>query len=86
MPSHLDIDLTTNTYFGTATVAARAIPAGVPVSMTTRSAGASGVERVTFFPNGGSGGGQIVVGSGAQSRVITIDVLTGMIRISRGKE
>ena len=85
MASHLEIDLAANSYSGTPHLNARALPAEIPISVksTTACPGASQAACIHFFPNGSSAGGRIVVGTGGQSRIITIDRLTGMIRVGR---
>ena len=83
--SHLDFDLAANSYSGTPRLTARAMPVEIPISVRTTESGPESppLARIQFFPNGSSAGGRIVVGSGGQSRIITIDRLTGMVRISR---
>jgi len=84
--THLDIDVAANSYSGTPHLSPRPLPPAVPIHVTadTGRASSSTVASIRFFPDGGSAGGRIMIGAGNQCRIITIDRLTGLIRIRRG--
>ncbi len=83
--SHLDIDLSANCYSGTPRLAERPLSAGVPITVQDAGVGSGGSKQASihFFPDGSSSGGRIVIGSGGQSRIVTVDRVTGLIRVSR---
>jgi general secretion pathway protein H len=84
--TRLDIDLAANQYWGTPKLTPRPLPAGLPI--TVKDAGPrqsqGQLATIQFFPDGSSGGGRIVVGVGGQSRTLTIEPLTGLVRLQRG--
>ncbi len=81
--AHLDIDLAVNRYWGTPRLGLRPLPAGIPIAVKDTGATAASLASIRFFPDGSSGGGRVIIGSGGQSRIVSIDRLTGLIRIKR---
>jgi general secretion pathway protein H len=81
----LDIDLVNNSYSGLPALAQRMFPAQMPVKVSAANASSdqAGLASIRFFPNGGSLGARITLGAGAQVRVLSIDPLTGLVRIER---
>jgi general secretion pathway protein H len=83
--ARLDIDLASNRYWGTPKLPPRPLPAGIPITVSAAGAGMATAQSasIQFFPDGSSGGGRITVGAGAQRQVLTVEPLTGLIRLRR---
>ena len=81
----LDFDLASSTYWGDNRLAPRFLPAQIEVVIDAprSTVGARTLVSFRFFPDGSASGGRIVIGQGGQQRVITLDRLTGLPRVSR---
>ena len=79
-PVTLAVDLTDGR-FGIAGGEERALPAGLSVRWTVAAGQTDGRQAaITFFPDGGSTGGRLLVTGRGRDAAIDVDWLTGSIR------
>jgi len=85
-PATLALDLDRRRYRPADAAQATALPAGVPLAATVADADRRGPNRriavFRFFPDGTATGGDITLGRGEAAYVLTIDWMTGHVRIA----
>ena len=59
-------------------------PAGLEAALNGLSLTAD-ASAIVFFPDGSAAGGEVVIASGAQRRILRIDALTGRISVLSGR-